>query len=135
MSDTVKIEEFTDKLKEALLDVKEDVDEIVIAEVDNVIKKAKADLVIKSPRTSGAPSRGKQRHYADSWRLSRVTRNKNVYSRKVEQSTENRPITHLLELGHISRDGVTWTNGIPHIIPIQKKWRTQFNKNIKRKLK
>jgi hypothetical protein len=93
--------EIARRLKEYTKEVQE---EIKVAQVD-VAKDLKNTLEIKSPERLG--------DYKKGWRIKKV---KNAL---VIHNKTNYQLTHLLEHGHVTRDGSTRTKEKPHIRPAE----------------
>lgn len=79
-------------------------------------------------KATSPKNRGK---YAKSWKLKRTE-----YGNGVTVTVYNTKyrLTHLLEEGHMTRDGVTRAKAIPHIAPAEKKASEMFAKKIKLKV-
>lgn len=125
MSKAIKPEMFAQAVKEYLKIYVEDIGEAV-EEISNQIgKEARDELKQTSPKKIGK--------YAKGWTVRKDKKNKNYYTVKVWNRT-NYQLTHLLEFGHATRNGGR-TKAIPHIRPVEEKYKDKFEKKIKEKIR
>lgn len=122
-----------DELQKAVMDYlenyKEDIDEDVIETVDEVTKKARDELKQISPRGKGKRSNP----YYKGWSIKLSKRRTGEYNKVIWNKT-NYQLTHLLEFGHVTRNGGR-TKPIPHIRPIEEKYNVEFVDLLKKKIR
>lgn len=104
----------------------DEIDEVVKEEADVAINEAKNELKIISPKDIG--------DYAKSWRAGTRQKGKRFYSRAVYNLKYYR-LTHLLEFGHINRDGISESEPKPHIRSTEEKYKQKFTDNVERKIR
>lgn len=125
MSKAIKPETFAKAVKDYLEIYVEDIQEDV-EEVSNQIgKEARDELKQTSPKKTGK--------YAKGWTVRKDKKNKNYYTVKVWNKTSYQ-LTHLLEFGHATRNGGR-TRAIPHIRPVEEKYKKEFEKILKEKIR
>lgn len=112
-------------IKEILNEYAEDIQEGISEEAISNSKQAVADLKKTSPKKSGKYARG--------WTVN-TKKGRGQISCTVWNAKEWR-LTHLLENGHINRDGKTRTKAIPHIKPVEKKYVSEYEKNVENIIK
>lgn len=101
-----------------LLDIDLNMD---ILKVQNEIaSKMAADLKATSPKSSH-----KGTHYANGWTFTQDGKDVVVYNKG-----RKAPLSHLLELGHMARDG-SFVAPRPHIAPAYDKYGAEFDKKLK----
>ena len=122
-----------DELQKAVMDYlenyKEDIDEDVIETVDEITKKARDELKQTSPRGKGTRSNP----YYKGWAIKLSKRRSGVYHKVIWNKT-NYQLTHLLEFGHVTRNGGR-TKAIPHIRPIEQKYNVEFVDKLEKKIR
>jgi len=123
MSKTVEVSLVDKEIMKYLQEYKEDVSEVVEIVSNRVGKKATEELKIKSPT-------GYRKSYAKGWRLKKDKIGKNKYIVKIHNKTDYQ-LTHLLEFGHATRNGGR-TEAIPHIRPVEEKYKKIFEQELKR---
>lgn len=125
MSKTVKPETFAQAVKDYLEIYIEDIGEIVEETSNKIGKEAKEELKQTSPKRTG--------RYAKGWAVKKDRKNKSYYTIKIHNKTDYQ-LTHLLEFGHATRNGGR-TKAIPHIRPVEEKYKKQFEKELKQKIR
>ena len=125
MSKTVKPEGLEKAIKDYLENYTEDIQEDVEITANEIGKEAREELRQTSPRRTG--------DYAKGWAVSKDRKKRNLYLVKVWNKT-NYQLTHLLEFGHAKRNGGR-TTAIPHIRPVEEKYKTQFEKELINKIR
>lgn len=122
-----------DELQKAVMDYlenyKEDIDEDVIETVDEITKKARNELKQTSPRGKGTRSNP----YYKGWAIKLSKKRSGVYHKVIWNKT-NYQLTHLLEFGHVTRNGGR-TKAIPHIRPIEQKYNVEFVDKLEKKIR
>ena len=122
-----------DELQKAVMDYlenyKEDIDEDVIETVDEITKKARDELKQTSPR--GKETRSNP--YYKGWAIKLNKKRSGVYHKVIWNKT-NYQLTHLLEFGHVTRNGGR-TKAIPHIRPIEQKYNVEFVDKLEKKIR
>lgn len=124
MSNTIKPEDLQKALTEYLEDYVEDIQEGVEETTDSLTKEAVNELKTTSPRGKGT----RQKPYYKGWTKQKGKINKGRYAVKIHNRT-NYQLTHLLEFGHATRNGRR-TKAIPHIRPIEEKYKELYKKKI-----
>ena len=125
MSKAIKPEMFAKAVKEYLEIYVEDIGEAVEETSNQIGKEAKEELKQTSPKRTGK--------YAKGWTVRKDKKKKNYNTVKVWNRT-NYQLTHLLEFGHATRNGGR-TKAIPHIRPVEEKYKSEFEKQIKEKIR
>ena len=121
MSKKIEVNELSKALTEYLDDYEEDIFDGVKEVTDSLTQKVVNDLKQESPNLTG--------DYAKGWKKQKGKINKNSkYTVKVHNKT-NYQLTHLLEFGHAKKDG-GWVDAIPHIRPIEEKYKKIYNEEI-----
>ena len=125
MSKAIKPEVFAKAINDYLELYVEDIGEAVEETSNNIGKEARDELRLTSPKKTG--------RYAKGWTVKKDRKNKNYYTIKIHNKT-NYQLTHLLEFSHATRNGGR-TKAIPHIRPIEQKYKEQFEQNLKDKIR
>lgn len=125
MSKTIKPEMFAQAVKEYLEIYVEDIGETVEETSNQIGKEARDELKQTSPKKTG--------EYAKGWTVRKGKKNKNYYTVKVWNRTDYQ-LTHLLEFGHATKNGGR-TKAIPHIRPVEEKYKNKFEKQLKDKIR
>lgn len=124
MSKSVKIDSLSKEISKALESYSDDISEIVENVANDVGKEAVSELKETSPKKSGS--------YANGWTLKKGKSSRNRYSIKIHNKTDYQ-LTHLLELGHVTRNGGR-TKPISHIRPVEKKYSEEYEKELEQKI-
>ena len=125
MSKTIKPENLTQTLKNYLENYVEDISEVVEETSTQIGKEARDELKQTSPKRTGK--------YAKGWTVKKDRKNKNYYTVKIWNKTDYQ-LTHLLEFGHATRNGGR-TKAIPHIRPVEEKYKKEFEERLKDKIR
>ena len=126
---SIKPDELQKVVMDYLENYKEDIDEDVIEAVDEITKKARDELKQTSPRGKGHRSNP----YYKGWAIKLSKRRSGVYHKVIWNKT-NYQLTHLLEFGHVTRNGGR-TKAIPHIRPIEQKYNVEFVDKLEKKIR
>lgn len=133
MSKAIMPENLQKMLKEYLEDYVEDIEDGVQETTDAITKEAVQELKQTSPRGKGS----REKPYYKGWTKQKGKTNKGRYTVKIHNKT-NYQLTHLLEFGHVTRNGGR-TKAIPHIRSLEEKYSQLYEQNlttvIKRRLK
>ena len=131
MSQKIKVDDLSKTIMSYLQDYVEDIEEDVVTTTDKITKKAVEELKQKSPRGKGT----REKPYHLGWRRQKgISALKNHrYTIKIHNST-NYQLTHLLENGHATRNGRR-TKAIPHIRPMEEKYRKEYEASVTTALK
>lgn len=116
---TVKIDQLGAEIAQALSQYTEEVSKAIEAEIDTTAEALKEEIKAKSPVRTGSYKKG--------WKVKKES-SKGTVTRTVYNKTDYQ-LTHLLEFGHVNRDG-TRTHGKAHIGPAEDKYIKQLNKRI-----
>lgn len=133
MSKKVKPEDLQSVLMDYLNNYKEAIDDDVKEATDEVTKKAKAELVQTSPRSGSA----RDTKYYKGWaiKIGARTRKHNYRYTKVIWNKTNYQLTHLLENGHLKRNGDGWVDAQPHIQKVEEKYGIEFADLLDKKIR
>ena len=127
----INISGFQDSIQKILRDYGEEAEEAVEKVERKVARDAKKELKATSPKRDGA---GK--HYADGW-TSRVEKSR-VGTQMTVYNSEKPGLTHLLENGHLTRNGTNRTfpdtPAHPHIARVNEKAHYDFVDGIESEL-
>lgn len=126
---SIKPEELEKALKNYLNTYAEDIEDDVVECVDQVTKAAKTELVNVSPRGKGK----RDTPYYKGWTIKLQKKGKGKYTKVVWNRT-NYQLTHLLEFGHVTRNGGR-TKPIEHIRPVEEKYKVEFVDLLERKIR
>ena len=124
MSNTIKPEDLQKALNEYLEDYVEDIQEGVEETTDTLTKEAVQEIKLTSPKGKGT----RDKPYHKGWKKQKGKENKGRYTVKIHNAT-NYQLTHLLEFGHATRNGGR-TKAIPHIRPLEDKYRKLYEQKI-----
>lgn len=118
-----------DELQKAILDTLEsyvdDIEEDVRDVTDSIAKEAVKEIKQTSPRGDS----NRKNPYWKGWRRQTGKLNKGRYITKIHNKT-NYQLTHLLEFGHVTRDGTKRTKAQPHIRPLEEKYSKEYEKKL-----
>ena len=126
---SIKPDELQKVVMDYLENYKEDIDEDVIETVDEITKQARDELKQISPRRKGT----RANPYYRGWAIKLSKRRNGVYHKVIWNKT-NYQLTHLLEFGHVTRNGGR-TKPIPHIRPIEQKYNVEFVDKLEKKIR
>lgn len=117
----IKLEDFDKAVTKTLELYSRDVTEGILKAVDTVSKDA-----VKKLKTAGA---FKGKIYRSGWKY------KTVYKGRYEQrnvifNAKQPQITHLLEYGHVKRNGRGLVRAFPHILPVEQEAIKDFEKKV-----
>lgn len=125
MSKVVKPETFAKAVKDYLEIYVEDIGETIEETSNQIGKEAKEELKQTSPKKTG--------RYAKGWTIKKGRKKKNYYAVKIHNKTDYQ-LTHLLEFGHTTKNGGR-TKAIPHIRPVEEKYKKEFEKRLEDKIR
>ena len=126
---SIKPDELPKVVMDYLHNYKEDIDEDVIETVDEITKQARDELKQTSPRGPG----NRSNPYYRGWAI-KLSKRRNGEYHKVIWNKTNYQLTHLLEFGHVTRNGGR-TRAIPHIRPIEQKYNVEFMEKLEKKIR
>lgn len=124
MSKTIKVEDLSKVLNDYLEDYVENIQEDVEETTDTLTKEAVEELKQTSPKGKGK----RDKPYYKGWTKQKNKKNKGKYTVKIHNKT-NYQLTHLLEFGHVTRNGGR-TKAIPHIRPLEEKYKKLYEQEI-----
>lgn len=123
MSKKIKAEDLKATIMDYLENYVEDIEDDVVDVTDKLTKDAVKEVKQNSPRGKGT----RDKPYYAGWTRQKE-KSKHRYTIKIHNKT-NYQLTHLLEFGHATRNGGR-TKAIPHIRPIEEKYKKLYEKNI-----
>ncbi len=126
---SIKPDELQNFVMDYLKDYKENIEEDVQQVTDEVMKEAKQELTQISPRSGVA----RNTKYYKGWAIKLKTKKNGRYTKVIWNKT-NYQLTHLLEFGHVTRNGGR-TKPIPHIRPIEEKYKVEFVDKLEKKIR
>lgn len=109
-------------IKDILNDYSLDIQESIQEEAEKVAKKGVAELKETSPKRKLHGGK-----YAKGWRV-KTNKGRGYIDCTIHNST-NYQLTHLLEKGHLNRDG-SKTKAFVHIAPVEQKCIKEYEKNV-----
>lgn len=122
-------EDLANVITDYLNNYKENIDDDVIEVVDEVTKAAKDELI----RTSPKRIKTRSNQYYRGWAVKLSKRKTGAYHKVIWNKT-NYQLTHLLEFGHVTRNGGR-TKAIPHIRPVEEKYKVEFVDKLESKIR
>lgn len=128
MSKKVTVDNLSNAVLKYLNEYREDIQDDVEELTDSTIKMAKAELKAKSPPKDVTGV------YRSGWQIKLQTKEKLRYHKIIWNKPKYR-LTHLLEFKHIKRNGVDYTDPIPHIRPVEDKYREKFFTDLEGRIK
>lgn len=120
----IKVDKISDEIKNRLQQYGAGIEEEIQVKADKVAKKGVKMLKSESPIRSGV--------YAKSW-SSKKESGFHLPQRIIHVKKPHYRLTHLLEKGHVGRDGKR-VRAIPHIAPVEKKLVKEFEQEIERSI-
>lgn len=130
MSKTIKSDELEKAITDYLNNYKENIDEDVVQVTDTITKQARDELKATSPKGNGKRSNP----YHKGWAVKTSKKRNGLYAKVIWNKT-NYQLTHLLEFGHIKRNGNGRTKAIPHIRPVEQKYNVKFVDLLENKIR
>lgn len=126
-----KVDNFQKDIMKYLIDYVEDIEYDVVNETDDITKQVLKELKQTSPRGKGVT--GKQKRDGPYWKGWKRQTGKQAfrnhrYTIKIHNAT-NYQLTHLLELGHATKNG-KYTKKYLHIKPIEEKYKKLYDERI-----
>ena len=133
MSKKIKPEELQKEVMDYLKNGVEDIEEDVRDVTDTIIKEAKRELVLTSPKSGIA----RKTKYYKGWAIKTgaKTRKRTYRYTKVVWNKDNYQLTHLLEFDHATRRGDVRTKAQPHIQPVEEKYGYKFADLLEEKIR
>lgn len=111
MSDTIDLDDLTKTLVNACATYTDDVKKKVEKGIRKIAHETKPEVISKSPTGKVSLVRG-YKHYKDGW--TNTVKNQNgVFT--VTVHNKKYQLVHLLELGHLNRDGTTRSQKFVHV--------------------
>ena len=132
MSKSITGDMLSKEIMKALEGYADDIEEDVEETVDIITKKAKQELVQKSPKSGIA----RNTKYYKGWAIKNGgrTRKKHYYGKTIWNKT-NYQLTHILEFGHSKSDGTDWVDAKPHIREVEEEYSIQFADLLEKKIR
>lgn len=132
MSKSITGDMLSKEIMKALEGYVDDIEEDVEETVDIVTKKAKQELVQKSPKSGIA----RNTKYYKGWAIKNGgrTRKKHYYGKTIWNKT-NYQLTHILEFGHSKSDGTDWVDAKAHIREVEEEYSIQFADLLEKKIR
>ena len=140
-SNKVTVDNLSSEIMKYLTEYKEDINDEVKEVSDKIIKEAKNELKVISPKAKrNVKLKGGKvvpaGSYAKSWSIRNGKKAKDIYS-KIAYNKEHYRLTHLLEFGHAKRNGERnpGAKAIPHIRKTEDKYRGKFINELEAKIR
>lgn len=124
MSNSIDIDDLASAITQEMKNYTEDVSEGIEKEALKTANEARDELKQTSPKNTG--------EYADGWSRKKTGRGDEVGH--TVYNKEKPQLTHLLEDGHLNRDG-SRTPGQKHIEPVEEKYNQLFEKRVEEIIK
>lgn len=124
MSKAIDVDLLGKEVMKYLTEYKEDISDAVENVSNRIGKEATNELKEESPKLTG--------DYARGWKIKKDKVGKSRYVVKIHNKT-NYQLTHLLEFGHVTKNGGR-TRPIPHIRPIEEKYKKIFEQELKKNI-
>ncbi|HEL0756720.1 TPA: HK97 gp10 family phage protein [Streptococcus equi subsp. zooepidemicus] len=110
--------DLANEIARALQEYSSEVEDEIDSIAEEVVTKAVQELKATSPKRFGK--------YAKNWRFKKNSKGSYV----IHNADPTFRLTHLLENGHVLRNGGR-SKAIPHIKPVEEKVKEQFEKKVK----
>ena len=123
MAKRVKPEDMSSEMRAILADYMSDMNEVVYDTIDDIAKDMLKEIKLRSPRSTG--------DYAKGWKIEKIDKTFNV--KRILWNRTNYQIVHLLEHGHVGRDGGR-VKAYPHIKPVEDKYEKKITEYFEKKL-
>ena len=117
--------ELSKEIIKYLNEYEEDIEELTKDLSSKIGKEAKSEVSSMSPVKSGEYSKG--------WTV-RTYKEPRRYFVKVHNSKKYQ-LTHLLEFGHVTRDGTSRSKKIPHVRPTEHKYMDKFAEELEKQIR
>lgn len=124
MSNSIKPEELQEAINDYLENYVEDITDDVEEVTNDLTKEAVQEIKQTSPKGKGT----REKPYHKGWTRQKGKENKGRYTVKIHNKT-NYQLTHLLEFGHVTRNG-SRTKAQPHIRPLEEKYSKLYEQKI-----
>ena len=118
--------ELSKEILKYLNEYEEDIEEVTKDLTTKISKEAKSEVVAKSPV-------GKTGEYHKGWSVRTYKESKRYYVKIHNRSKYQ--LTHLLEFGHVTRDGVSRTRKIPHVRPTEHKYMDKLVSELEKQIR
>ncbi|MDE5854671.1 MAG: HK97 gp10 family phage protein [Ruminococcus sp.] len=110
MADTINSDDLTKSLVDACATYTDDVKRKIEKGIRKIARETKPEVISKSPTGKVSLVRG-YKHYKDSWTTTTKKQN-GIF--KITVHNKKYQLIHLLELGHLNRDGTTHSQKFVH---------------------
>ena len=143
-SNRISVDKLSTEIMKMLTEYKEDINEEVESLSKKYVNKACSELKSISPvskekvqlkkYSNGIKEYQYPGSYASGWSTKQKEKSNNKYSRVAYNKSYYR-LTHLLEFGHINRDGTTRSKKESHIRKTEDKYQEEFREELIKKIK